>query len=148
MNRARYSDEPRQKAGAQKVVVLSDDIGSRAEIHGKLGLPLGRLMTIQGRCLREADQKEYSGYVVFRVAKVNGKGLDRLIEIPVTTFGGRADSIKVERTYELRGYEHGQFRGIPNDAYQEYVRDGKPHFATSTGYHFETEFALVSARPL
>jgi len=144
------ADELGQKrANAKKVVVRSDDIGVGTDIHGKLGLPLGRMCTIQGRCVRRGNHKEDDNQIIFRITRVDGTALDTRVELLLTPFGhGKDDSLKIGRSYELRGYEHGQFRGVPDDAYKEYIRGGKPHFATSTGYSFETRFAYVFSRPM
>lgn len=144
-----WADEPRQRAIAQKVVVRSDDIGVSADIHGKLGLPLGRLTTIQGRCVESGNTKENLDRSAFRIERIDGKPLDRPVELLVESFGLRDDnSLKIGQSYELRGYEHGRFHGVPHDAYQEYVRNGKPQFATETSYSFHTEFVFVTARRL
>lgn len=142
-----HADEPRQKTTKQKAVIRSDDIGVRTEIHGKLGLPLGRITTIQGRCIRPENTKENADRSAFSIERVDGVALERPVELVLEPFGPSTDNpLKVGRSYELRGYEHGQFHGVPNDAYKEYVRSGKGSFATVMGYSFRTEFVLVSAK--
>lgn len=144
------ADEPSQQhAIAQRVVVRSEDIGVNTVIHGKLGIPLGRMSTIQGRCVRRGDPKDDDNRMFFSIARIDGKAVDHSVALRLIPFGSsNDDSLRVGRSYELRGYEHGRFRGVPNDANQEYVRGGKPPVATLTGYSFETEFLFISARPI
>lgn len=99
------------------------DIGDRILIVGRLGYPLGDLVTIEGEwMLPEALQRGLQSKdtdLKLRVTTVNGNRLDESILIPVMWVSpiidrqGLAVTPKAGDVWEARGIESGRFHGIP-----------------------------------
>ena len=136
--------------------ILASDIGTRVRIIGRLGCPLGELVTIQGAWisldeLAGAPVKDYSPSFV--VASVNGKKLEKPVpfEAPFFTraWDGEAIPQKKGHVWELRGCETGGFRGTPEEVRADAVkgREQRPavaHPSYAYRFKFYTEFKYSS----
>jgi hypothetical protein len=98
----------------------------RGVFRGKLGLPLGELATIRGRC-RHGRPEE--GYQMFEVTSINGRALrvpiefDRLTrneELPLPLVEGEFEPVDLDLdsldAWEIQGWETGSFRGVPKQS--------------------------------
>ena len=122
-------------------------------VISKLGQPLGKLVTIAGRCgngdvLRE---KAYTDTPIVFVESVDGNVIPQGTWVEIVPFGphGGGDEESVpERIVEfgnrceLYGYESGEFRGCPSAAMKAYEEAGGGGFAYY-GWRFFTDFVVV-----
>ena len=107
--------------------VLAADIGTRVQIIGRLGYPLGELLTIRGTWhFPEALLKDMSSS--FRVLSVNGKRLNEPVEFvsmrsfhPVTIELQQIpeDIERGEEVWEVRGCETGEYLGTPAEVLRD-----------------------------
>jgi hypothetical protein len=120
------------------------DIPGKVQIIGKLGVPLGELVTVRGRWTAPFPSKPT--FAVFMVNEVNGRPLDpptKFDEVePV--FGKDEEVTKraVGEEWELRGVETGGFVGFSDKVWEEL---GQPS-AGRPPRGFLTRFCYVKAR--
>jgi hypothetical protein len=137
------------KQEQQSGMVRWSDIPKRAEIIGKLGLPLGELVTVHGGWTAPPPQK--AALPVFVVDRVNGRPLDPRGEFddmePVdpTLRDDEFAKREVGEGWELRGVETGGFVGFSEEVMASTglppMQPG-PHGSLS----FQTSFRYVKAR--
>lgn len=111
-------------AGDQKrepKMVQYSDIPERVQIIGKLGQPLGQLVTIRGRWTAPFPSKPASP--VFMVNEVNGRFLNPPTEFknvePVLGKDAEFTKKTVGEEWELRGVETGGFEGFSDEVWEE-----------------------------
>lgn len=120
--------------------VESTALGQTVVVRGRLGQPLGQLMTIEG-VEAGRDYRRSKGDVgehLFRVIKVEGQTLQepQVVRLRFGLFHTRPPGEGEKRT--LRGYETGGFADIPQAAL------GETHGLLQTrGWHFETYFQVI-----
>lgn len=153
----------------QRKRVWHSEIGHGVEIIGSLGKPLGEMMTVQGRwvdppwveeAVKNGDQflDDPADFVVDRV---DGIALDRPITLSRYALEYFARRLNSEPdpldhtqtvTWELRGFETGGYRALPELAVSEYYRAGthpipfKQPLSNVRGFGFYTNFVFVTAR--
>ena len=127
------------------------DIPKQVQIIGKLGLPLGKLLTVGG--MWTAPPPEKAAWPIFVVNRVNGSPLGQPAEFddvgPVDpTTGENVEFTKriVGEEWELRGVETGGFVGFSEEVLAE---TGPPEQPGPHGFlSFQTRFCYVEAKRL
>jgi hypothetical protein len=107
-----------------------DEIGARFILMGRLGKPLGTMMTVTGKWgYPDKAVKDYS--LRFTVSQVNAKRLDKPVvfnvaQIKAVSQDGKDAIPKYDAhksldgvSWTLRAYETGRFQGIPNEYWIE-----------------------------
>jgi hypothetical protein len=98
------------------------DIPERVQIIGKLGQPLGQLVTVRGRWTATFPSKP-AELPVFVVSQVNGHPLDPPAEFDNVepAWGKDTEFAKkmAEEEWELRGVETGGFVGFSDRVWEE-----------------------------
>lgn len=108
-----------------------------SNVMGDLGLPLGRILNIEGKVLPDDSRrsKRDLGKTLLRVEKAGGKTL--LKPVVMELRGHERKTFKPGDGFHLLGYETGAFIGAPEGLF-----DHVPAF-TTIGYSFVTWFQLV-----
>lgn len=111
-----------------KTPVTITSPGDRFELVGELGLKLGQTATVEGTVI-EGPFKGYEGGPNLVVQVINGRAIQRHIQIPISPYFGKFGKASFDRkplpsvengsSYRLRAYETGAFVGVPREAYQE-----------------------------
>ncbi len=155
-SRKRAENFPRDASGAAPAgpievqppvqKVLTSDIGTRVQIIGRLGYPLGELVTIRGawiqpRGLPNQPVKDDTPY--FSVTSVNGKRLETPVIFDFFSEAWGAEEIPRQEgpVWEVRGCESGGFRGTPREVRDDASRG--PVQAPTTAHpwwHYEFRF--------
>ena len=139
--------------GAEPQNVPISQLGSGFRLVGKLHVPLGDVVTLQGVVV-EGPFKGYEGGFNLRVQRIQGKATQEDIQIAISPFfykwgekaevGGNAlPSLKAGTTYEMEGYETGGYVGIPAKAFER----GAVVVQTSEHY-FREEFVVIKAKAI
>lgn len=130
---------------SEPIMVNSSDIPDKVRILGKLGQPLGQLVTVRGKWTTPFLSKP-AELPVFIVNQVNDRPLDKPVEfINVEPVGGReAEFAKktVGEEWVLRGVETGGFEGFSDQVWAEL---GQPPMARPPR-GFLTRFCYVNAK--
>lgn len=120
--------------------VQASDIGGKVIIMGRLGKPLGTVVTLDGQMV-SAPKTGKSGQVTaaLRVSEVNGQPLKRapIIGLIFRPSAG-VPSFHVQETVHLSGYETGAFIGTPDGA-----RDSLGSEASPFDWKFETTIRVI-----
>jgi hypothetical protein len=126
-------------------MVHYSDIPRRVQIIGKLGQPLGQLVTVRGRWTAPFPSKPGLP-VVLMVNQVNSRPLDPPAEFddvePVRGKGGEITKRAVGEEWELRGVETGGFVGFSDKVWEEL--EEPPASRPPRG--FLTRFSYVKAK--
>lgn len=135
---------PAAPSGPVDVALHAPGLGYR--LVGRLGVPLGRVVKVQG--VMSAPQfKGYGvGSTMLMVRRVDGAATQEARTIFVHPYFGSWESLKLPAvepgaSYEFEGYESGGFEGQP----EEVFRRGLVNFQTS-GFCFSSSFHLVGGR--
>ncbi len=108
-----------QKQRVPQRSVLASELGGTVPVIGKLGQPLGKLVTIEGRCAKGAVLRKKgleSATIVF-VETIDGKAAQERCWVEIWPYGpSREQSAKPGTPCKLLGYETGGFRGSPDGA--------------------------------
>ena len=140
--------------------VLATDIGTRVQIVGRLGYPLGELVTIQGAWIRPPGPpgmpvKDDSPR--FTVTHVNGKKLETPVSFDAFLFSEAWGVEEIPRqegpVWEVRGCETGGFRGTPREVWEDASKGpSRPpavqHRSDAYGFKFYTGFIYSSSKSL
>jgi hypothetical protein len=138
--------------------VLASDIGTRVQIIGCLGYPLGELVTIQGSWIRprglpNQPVKDDSPY--FSVTSVNGKRLETPVRFDFFAKAYGAEEIPKQEgpVLEVRGCESGGFLGTPREVRDDASRRPNPppiaqHAWWDYEFRFHSEFIYSSFKSL
>ena len=118
--------------GAENKVTSVDwkEIGYGVKITGKLGMPIGTFVEIEGR-REDLEGMAMKGAVhttLFRVEKVNGKSIEKPVSIAV-----RGVDLPPSTPCVLQGYETGEMVGVP---------PGVPH-PSQVRWRFEIVFDVL-----
>ena len=145
----------------QAVQVPASDVGHRIVIVGRLGFPLGTLVTIQGRWERFEPAKEVSRIsplLTFVAKEVNGRELTQSVRFesdfvsPLLGGAFKDPPRNVGDIWEVRALEAGRFIGVPDEARRELVSGPQtepPRAQPGFGFHTEIKYLrlkLFSAR--
>jgi hypothetical protein len=132
-------------------MVHYSDIPERVQIIGKLGQPLGQLVTVRGRWAVPNPSKPASPDFV--IDEVNGRLLDPPVKFSADFHGlepvGKKDAeftIKVGEEWELRGVETGGFVGFSQEVWREIREESGEHVAQTPPQGFLTRFCYVKAK--
>ncbi|HVT14514.1 MAG TPA: hypothetical protein VHE55_19795 [Fimbriimonadaceae bacterium] len=110
------------------------EVGSRVQIVGRLGEPLGSYLVLNGVRFGDSHGPTMMGGGNFRVQSVNGKHLAEPVELWI-------DSIKklpAGRRCKVEGYETGQMIGVPGEVLR---RTGQT--PPQAVWQFSVEFVTV-----
>lgn len=142
------------KAKEDKVVrqVHVSDIPDRVQLIGRLGHPLGDLMSVSGKWyLPEGTANSVPKEVIlrFRVFKVNGKQLDVPIEFDhglVSPVDSKPTKAQQGDIWNLRAVETGGMRDLPAKVWRErwgLSDDGDSPVAQIYGFSFVSELVYL-----
>jgi hypothetical protein len=135
--------------------VSIQEFGGKVEVIGRVGAPLGKLVTIEG-ILVEGPFKGYEGGPTLRVQRVAGKYTQEDIRILVSPYAlskwgeniypeSKISLPKLEmgKTYRMEGYETGGYVGIPNEAYRR-----ANLMLQTTGHYFRSHFVVIEGKTI
>jgi hypothetical protein len=112
----------------EPVPVPISELGQKYELVGKLHVPIGKLTLIEGVAV-EGPFKGYEGGPNLRVQRIDGRFTQEDIQIVISPYWGKwgdtsfllkyhLPKLEMGRTYQMEGYETGEFVGIPDKAYE------------------------------
>lgn len=110
---AAYNSRPEAPATEQPTDVPLDQLGKQFRLVGKLGVPLGEVVKLQGIVVH-SRVKGYGGVSV-RVYRVNDKATQEFIQVKLNDYYGRDEipNLETGKSYEFEGFESGGFVGVP-----------------------------------
>ena len=123
--------------------VDANDVGTRVEVIGALGMPLGKWLTLEG--LRPETMPGKGGQHrtfgnLFKVDRVNGQAL----RLPVYVTLDNVRQLPAKTACTFSGYETGGMVGMPEDALLHTGHHKPaPQAAISWGWRFEERFVVV-----
>jgi len=125
------------KAG-ESTITISELNGRK--IAGVLGVPLGKVVSIEGAVVIDSFRKMKSdeGETLLKVERVDGRAVRAETIIPLRLMA--SGSLKMpEPGYRFcyRGYESGSFTGIPEEALRYMPQ------ASTEGFQFRTYFLVI-----
>ena len=140
-----FADEPQ--------VVPISRLEKDFELVGKLHVPLGRVIEIEGIAV-EGPFKGFEGGPNLRVQRIGVNYHQQDIQIVIAPFfydwgkeataGGEAlPKLEFGKTYLMEGFETGGYVGVPREAF----RRGAVVVQT-TGHYFRTRFVVIKAKPI
>ena len=121
-------------------------LGDQYQLIGKLHIPLGKVVTIEGVVVEGLDR--YEDGPNLRVQRIQGRATQEDIQIPIKPFfydwGEKPTRPKLEMgaTYEMEGYETGGFVGVPAEAFN----GGTPVIQTTNHYFCEVFYVTKAKR--
>ena len=126
------------------------ELGDKYRLIGKLHVPLGEVVTLQGVVV-DGPFKGYEGGPNLRVQRIHGRVTQEDIQIVITPFfndwgeestvtGNTLPELEVGAAYEMEGYETGRFVGVPGEVLE---RDNMR--ISTTGHYFRESFAVIRA---
>jgi hypothetical protein len=138
-----YAEEP------QRVPV--EQLGKTYQLIGKLGVPLGEVVQVEGVVV-EGEFKGYEGGPNLRVQRINGKATQREIQIQIHPYfsewgkkssaGGYAlPELETGKTHRMEGYETGHYVGIPAKA-----QENAGIAVQTTHHYFHTQLIVYKAK--
>lgn len=131
-------------------IVPLADLDLKTRIAGRLGHPLGRILTIRGEWIDPVDpRKDIHDLPIFRVEMVNGKYLTDPVEFPRSAIRAFSDGTEhlpaTGEIWEMRGTEVGGYVGLPRELYIDAARDPTDKL-NRTPYEFRTHFFCSRVR--
>ena len=119
-------------------VVDSSALGRTVSVRGKLGQPLGKLITIEGTAVEHdyPRTKAENDAILMRVTKVEGAVLPQAVVISLSIRQSILRPFAPGITRTFRGYEDGGFTGVPAEA-------NKILAVAATDWYFRTSFCVV-----
>ncbi|QDU26026.1 hypothetical protein ETAA8_10980 [Anatilimnocola aggregata] len=116
---AAYDARPESTPADQAVDVPLDQLGKKFRLIGKLRVPLGDVVKVQGIVVN-SRAKGYDSGISVRVYRVNGLATQEFIQIKLNDYYGRDEipNLEVGKAFEFEGFETGGFVGIPPAAYK------------------------------
>lgn len=123
------------------------ELGRKFELVGKLHVPLGKIVLLEGIAV-EGRFKGYEGGPNLRVQRIDGDYTQEDVQIVISPywskwgektphFGIALPKLEMGQTYEMEGYETGGFVGIPEKAYE------RAGVALQTSGHYFREYFVV-----
>ncbi len=139
--------------GAESQNVPISRLGTDFRLVGKLHVPLGEVVTVEGVVV-EGPFKGYEGGFNLRAQCIQGMATQEDIQIAIRPYfnnwgdkaphGGPAlPELKVGATYEMEGYSTGGFVGVPGEAYKK-----AGVMIQTTGHYFREEFVVIKAKAI
>lgn len=127
-----------------RVPVPVAELGRKFDLIGKLHVPLGKIVTVEGFVV-EGPFKGYEGGPSLRVQRINGRFTQEDIEIRLSDMTRvvpeKKVEIKIGDSYELEGYESGGFVGHPDEIW----KDGMAWVQT-THHYFSLDFNIIRGK--
>jgi len=125
--------------------VSASDLGSTIDVIGTLGVPLGKLVTIEGRVARGDvfGSKGLTEWPVVFVERIDEKAVPPTTWIRLRPYGpggNRYGDVKPGTRCRLLGFETGGFMGSPKGAMESYGVEFQDF-----SWHFNTRFEIVKA---
>lgn len=127
-----------------------DQLGEKFQLIGKLHVPLGQVVTLEGVVV-EGPFIGYEGGFNLRVQKIQGTETQEDIQIVIRPFfrdwgeevAGETSLplLKIGATYEVEGYSTGGYIGVPSEVFER----GAVTFQTPDHYFLE-RFAVTKAK--
>jgi hypothetical protein len=126
--------------GAPSSAVKAEDLSRPGGVVGRLGVPLGKVVTVVGEIIdgRELRVKSLEGTLLLQATSVDGRKLATPCALSFQWLMP-APAKKLSGAVRLVGYESGRFAGVPPEAFSHI----KP--VASPGFHFESVFVVVKA---
>jgi hypothetical protein len=121
------------------------ELNWKYDVLGKSGRPLGELVTVQGQVV-EGYFKGYEGGPNILLQRINGTASQDRIQIKLVPYADENAfrSLRLDKTYELRGYEGGEYQGIPSEA----MREEGGIWRQTTAHHFAVYFRVLKAKEI
>jgi hypothetical protein len=128
------------KKPAQPNIVKVEDLNAPNRVVGKLTVPLGRVVSVEGEIIEgtQPRTKSLDGVLLLQVRSVNGQKL-KVPCVLVARWFTTADSKKLKGRVKLVGYESGEFTGVPVDAFSHILP------IASEDFHFESFFVVLKS---
>ena len=120
--------------------IFVSDFGGKVTVVGRLGKPLGTVVTMEGQLISEPKAaKTGRTTAAFRVNKVDGKSLEtgQVVGLTFPVSMG-TPSVHANDIVRLSGYEGGAFIGTPSAAREQLGRDASP-----LDWKFESSVYLI-----
>jgi hypothetical protein len=128
-------------------VISVDDLNKNVSIIGRLGKPLGTILTIQGRPVQPGERNDYRSnniaHNLFQVESVDGQPIPPM-DIQIDLQPG--EKFPASGQIGWIGYEDGGFEGIPPQANKMPISASQPHIQ-SRGRSFITRFHALQPAP-
>jgi hypothetical protein len=117
--------------------VRVEDIPEKAKLIGRLGVPLGQIVTVTATIIpAEETARVKGGPISSRVSVVQVDGRDiQAVVMPYNRAPGT--EVKEGKQVSVVGFETGGFLGTPADAWKH-----RPPYQT-TGFYFESRFVIL-----
>lgn len=117
--------QPQANAGApdQVLAVRADEIGTRVQILGRLGKPMGTMMSVHGVWQRRVGREKPAAGLEFHATEVDNRRLPQpVVFLPELVVVHRSVNIVPEEgaVWELRAFETGRFRNIEAIHWKEF----------------------------
>jgi hypothetical protein len=124
--------------------IFVSDFGEKVTVVGRLGKPLGTVITMEGQLVSEPKTaKTGRSTAAFRVSKVDGKPLEAGQVIGLTfPLSMGTPPIHAKEIVRLSGYEGGAFIGTPATARESLGKDASP-----LDWKFESTVYLIKLQP-
>jgi hypothetical protein len=108
--------------------IFVNDFGGKVTVVGRLGKPLGTIVTMEGQLVSEPKAaKTGRSTAAFRVNKVDGKPLETGQVVGLTfPISLGTPPVHVNDIVRLSGYESGAFIGTPSAAREQLGKDASP----------------------
>lgn len=126
--------EPTIPVITNQSVVRADDLTEKVKVIGRLGVPLGTVMRVDGEVVPVRQGKVSEWISVARVDRIRGGTVELPETLPFRCIG--TNQLPEGRFKELLCYETGDFRGIP-DAVSDHM-EAMP----SEGFRFQTYLVM------
>ena len=121
--------------------VQVDDLGTKVVVIGKLGKPLGTVVTVEGQLMSDPEPKNGQIIAVLRANKTDGQALSPASNIALLfRHSGGVPELHSHDLVKITGYEAGAFIGTPSAVRDQMGRDASPF-----DWKFETTFHVVTA---
>jgi hypothetical protein len=106
------------------ITIRADDIGDKVMVLGRLGHPLGEMMTVKGVWAAPKSTESWKDRLIFHVTSVNGKQLAEpaIFNVYVVDVVDRARKTvcpSAGELWEVRAYENWSLRNQPADYWKE-----------------------------
>lgn len=112
----------------ESVRVPVTELGEKFVLTGKLGVPFGKAVTVQG-IVGDGPSRGYEGGPNLWVRRIDGQAIQERIRIPLAPYYGEwgktndpEDGIpkpELGISYEIKGYETGGYVGIPDEVLRQ-----------------------------
>ncbi len=127
---------------AKRVVKAFDIATGKVEILGRLGAPMGTILTVTAEMV-EDNPNTKADDPTLRVSSINDTPLDKPISVQFRRWSQQDEALTPGTHHRLRVYETGGFSGVHNPSLVERKRS----VPASTGWGFKYEAVIVRVLP-